>query len=306
MNSSTISRTTRRVGLHGVHAPDDLADEVGDEVVGPGAGLVGHPVDAGHGRSDEHRLHRHRQRDPGPSGRSHSSVQVVRSMRAGLPVMRPGPDGVAGAGARGTCPSRHGGVSASSVVSHTDPHHTPSAPRAIPAASWRPLAMPPAASTGSGPTASTTSGTSTIVAIEPGVATGLGALGDDQVGAGLGVLDGVLDRPRRARRPGCRRRGPARGSGRAADRGPRRRSRGRWSKQHVEQRRHALRVDPHARHRARPSLRPRRPGAAARRSGEDVVDERLVLVGQQPASAARSRPPSSAPANFSGTRRSTP
>ncbi len=60
-----------------------------------------------------------------------------------------------------------GWVSASSVVSHTEPHHTPSAPSARAAAIWRPLAMPPAASTGVGATASTTSGTSTMVAISP-------------------------------------------------------------------------------------------------------------------------------------------
>ena len=61
----------------------------------------------------------------------------------------------------------HRRVSASSVVSHTEPHHTPSAPRASAAAIWRPRAMPPAASTGTGATASTTSGTSTIVATSP-------------------------------------------------------------------------------------------------------------------------------------------
>src|SRR3546814_8278995 len=47
----------------------------------------------------------------------------------------------------------------SSVVSHTDPHHTPWAPSAMAAATWRPLPIPPAASTGVGATASTTSGT---------------------------------------------------------------------------------------------------------------------------------------------------
>ena len=84
-----------------------------------------------------------------------------------------------------------GSVSASSVVSQTEPHHTPSAPRASAAASWRPRAMPPAASTGIGATASTTSGTSTMVAISPVWPAGLGALGDDDVGAGGGVARGV-------------------------------------------------------------------------------------------------------------------
>ncbi|GKU48006.1 hypothetical protein NJB14194_46230, partial [Mycobacterium montefiorense] len=38
-----------------------------------------------------------------------------------------------------------GSVSASSVVSQTEPHHTPSAPSASAAAIWRPRAIPPAA-----------------------------------------------------------------------------------------------------------------------------------------------------------------
>ena len=50
---------------------------------------------------------------------------------------------------------------------HAVAFYTPSAPRAMPAASWRPRAMPPAARTGTGATASTTSGTSTMVAIMP-------------------------------------------------------------------------------------------------------------------------------------------
>ena len=59
-----------------------------------------------------------------------------------------------------------GWVSASSVVSHTDPHHTPCAPSAIAAAIWRPRPMPPAPSTGMS-TASTISGISTIEPISP-------------------------------------------------------------------------------------------------------------------------------------------
>ena len=59
-------------------------------------------------------------------------------------------------------------VLASATVSHFDPVHTPCAPSASAAVIWRPVAMPPAASTGtSGPTASTTSGMSTIVEISP-------------------------------------------------------------------------------------------------------------------------------------------
>ncbi len=102
----------------------------------------------------------------GVSGLSHSSVQALRSMRAGLPVIereRTVSLEVAAMNLRWIA----GSVSASAVVSHTEPHHTPSAPRARAAAIWLPLAMPPAASTGVGATASTISGTSTIVAISP-------------------------------------------------------------------------------------------------------------------------------------------
>ncbi|COY66756.1 Uncharacterised protein [Mycobacterium tuberculosis] len=53
------------------------------------------------------------------------------------------------------------------MVNQTDPHQTPSAPRANAAAIWRPRAIPPAASTGVGDTASTTSGTRTMVATSP-------------------------------------------------------------------------------------------------------------------------------------------
>ncbi len=61
-----------------------------------------------------------------------------------------------------------GCMSASLVSSQTDPVQAPCAPSAIAAAIWRPSAMPPAASTGtSGPTVSTTCGTSTIVEISP-------------------------------------------------------------------------------------------------------------------------------------------
>jgi len=56
----------------------------------------------------------------------------------------------------------------SAVPSQTDPIQTPRAPRARAAAICRPLPIPPAARTGtSSPTASTTSGTSTMLAISP-------------------------------------------------------------------------------------------------------------------------------------------
>ncbi len=57
--------------------------------------------------------------------------------------------------------------SASVVVSHREPSQTPCAPSASTAAICSPLPMPPAARTGSGATASTASGVSTMVAISP-------------------------------------------------------------------------------------------------------------------------------------------
>ena len=74
------------------------------------------------------------------------------------------------------------------------PIHTPSAPRESEAARPRPSNRPPAATTGTrSPTASTTWGTSAIVATVPGVTAGLGALGDDEVAAALDRGDRVAD-----------------------------------------------------------------------------------------------------------------
>ena len=55
----------------------------------------------------------------------------------------------------------------SAVASQSEPIHTPCAPSASDAAICAPVPIPPAASTGVGETAFTTSGTSTIVAISP-------------------------------------------------------------------------------------------------------------------------------------------
>ena len=70
---------------------------------------------------------------PGDSAPSHSSVQAVRNMRAGLPVSDRDRTVSREVAARNFCFTT-GWVSASSVVSHTDPHHTPSAPSAMAAA----------------------------------------------------------------------------------------------------------------------------------------------------------------------------
>ena len=153
--------------LHLVHLPDDLADEVVHELLGAGAFGVRRPL-AMRPWASAMSI---------PCSGIGQRVGVVRV----VPLVGPRRAQLAGrlaGGARGcarcptTSPRRNfsfttGWVSASSVVSHTDPHHTPWAPSAIAAAIWRPVAMPPAASTGVGATASTTSGTSTIVAISP-------------------------------------------------------------------------------------------------------------------------------------------
>ncbi len=105
-------------------------------------------------------------RGSGASSLSHSSLQAVRSMRAGLPVSerdRSVPLEPASIIFFLTV----GSVSASSVVSQTDPHHTPAAPRAIAAAICLPRPMPPAPRTGTGAMASTISGMRTIVPISP-------------------------------------------------------------------------------------------------------------------------------------------
>ncbi len=104
---------------------------------------------------------------PGPSFDSHASVQAVRSWRAGLPVMaRERTVSVHDAWSRFS--TTHGRVSDSATVSQIEPVHAPWAPRAMAAAIWRPRPMPPAARTAtSAGTASTTSGTSTMVEISP-------------------------------------------------------------------------------------------------------------------------------------------
>ena len=62
------------------------------------------------------------------------------------------------------------------------------------AARPRPSAIPPAASTGTPPTTSTTSGTSGRVDIDPDMPTTLGPLRDDDVGAVAGDQPGLLRR----------------------------------------------------------------------------------------------------------------
>src|SRR3954471_16226078 len=86
---------------------------------------------------------------PGLSGPPHAAVHAERSWREGLPV-RPAERTVSREVAASIFCTVYGAVSASSVVSQTDPVQAPAAPRAIAAAIWRPVTMPPAASTGTG------------------------------------------------------------------------------------------------------------------------------------------------------------
>ena len=141
--------------------PDDLADRIERHVLR----LVGVAVGARDRVGGDHELQRHAER-LGRSGFSQASVQSLRSMRQGLPGPGARAHGVlAGRAQRGSCCA--GGASASSTVSQSEPVHTPCAPIASAAAICRPSPMPPAASTGSGATASITWGQSTTLPTSP-------------------------------------------------------------------------------------------------------------------------------------------
>src|SRR5712664_3962688 len=107
---------------------------------------------------------------PGLSGpRSHASVQTERNWRAGFPV-RPLERTASRDEAAIIFSRKISVVSDSTVASHTEPVQTPAAPIAMHAAIWRPVMMPPAASTGTsriGLIALITSGTSTMVETSP-------------------------------------------------------------------------------------------------------------------------------------------
>ena len=97
---------------------------------------------------------------------SQASVHSFFSMRHGLPVHERERT-VSALVARSSVSFCAGGASASWTVRHSEPVHTPCAPIARAAAIWRPLPTPPAASTGTGATASITCGQSTMLAISP-------------------------------------------------------------------------------------------------------------------------------------------
>jgi len=103
---------------------------------------------------------------PGDEGSSHASVHRVRSWRAGFPVIERERT-VSRAVACSTFFMATGWRSLSVVASQTEPIHAPSAPSASAAAICRPQPIPPAARTGVGATASTTSGMRTMVPISP-------------------------------------------------------------------------------------------------------------------------------------------
>ena len=135
--------------LPSVHRADDLADEVVVELLGArarvGAAERWMRAWASATRSAAAASAAARACRAGPTRRSTRSA----ACRAGLPVSERDRTVSADVAARNFSFTT-GWVSASSVVSHTEPHHTPSAPRARAAAIWRPRAMPPAASTGIG------------------------------------------------------------------------------------------------------------------------------------------------------------
>ena len=105
-----------------------------------------------------------------PSLGAHASVQSETSWREGFPV-RPADRMVSREPAARNFCTVYGAVSASSVVSHTDPVQAPAAPIATQAAICRPVTIPPAASTGTllprPASASSTSGTRHSVDTSP-------------------------------------------------------------------------------------------------------------------------------------------
>src|SRR5215211_7733858 len=82
-----------------------------------------------------------------PSGPSHASVHAERSWRVYLPVRHLERTVSRDLAVIIFC-RKISVVSDSVVASHTDPVHTPAAPRVMHAAIWRPVMMPPAANTG--------------------------------------------------------------------------------------------------------------------------------------------------------------
>ena len=195
MNSSTISSTTRRVGCTVFMRADDLADEVGDELVGAGALLVGHPVDAPHGVADRAAAGCGMGSGPGPSGRSHSSVHGGAQHARRLAGDRARPHGVAEPGGEELVLHRRRRLG----LLGGEPHRA--APHAVGAERHAGGELPAAGDAAGGehrraaPTASTTSGTSTMVAICPVWPPASVPWATMRSAPAVGVLAGVLDRP---------------------------------------------------------------------------------------------------------------
>src|SRR5439155_21616844 len=106
---------------------------------------------------------------PGLSGCSQASVQAERNCREYFPVRHL--DRTVSRDLAAIIFSRKISEASDSVVaSQTEPVHTPAAPIAMQAAIWRPVMIPPAASTGTlriGLMARSTSGTNTSVDTSP-------------------------------------------------------------------------------------------------------------------------------------------
>ena len=188
MNSSTMSSTTERAGrTRSTSRPPGRRNKW--PAPEPGARMRSRLVDAHLRLGDQCRLQRHPERAGvfrplplvGPGRAEHSRRFAGH---------RPRPDRVRGAGGQEFLLD-HGHVSASSVVSHTDPHHTPSAPRASAAAICGPGRCRRRPAPAPAPPRRRPRGPAPWSRLRRSAA-GLGALGDDQVDTGRRVSPRVL------------------------------------------------------------------------------------------------------------------
>ena len=174
-------------GARRAHAADNLPDGRADEVLRAVLVVAGVAMHAALRIGDEHELQRHRQR----AGRVRAVPRLgPRACAAGAPACR---SSTATAPCRVTSPraaspGRRRCVSVSATVSQIEPVHTPCAPIASAAAICRPLPMPPAASTGARRDRIDRPRATAPSSDLAGVAARLGALGDDDVDAGLDLL----------------------------------------------------------------------------------------------------------------------
>ena len=142
----------------------------------------------------EHVLQRHAERLRGSPGRP---TPRSRRCAAGGPACRcrRGSGRRRWTWPRGTSGTSTSGWPHSTVLSHIEPVQTPWAPSAQRGGDLTAAADAAGGEDRARPTASTTSGTSTMVAIVAAVATGLGALRDDDVDVVGDLLEGVVLAP---------------------------------------------------------------------------------------------------------------